>query len=161
MANTSLSPELVELVQQLANSFAKNEVITSAKASIASFYQSPEATDLFRKVNEYGEELRNKHMAGMTPGEEEISRFDEMRQAVVENEICHGFLQARQQIDELLGTVNQYLCLAIDMGQSPSDEEVAAALQQQQAGGGCGCGCSGDGGCDSESCENENCNCSH
>ncbi len=159
MANTSLSPDLIDLVQKLAEGFAQNQQIVAAKARIGLFYQNSEATDLFRRVNEYGEKLREKHMAGMEPTADEISQFDGMRQNVIMNPLCAGFLESRQLLDELLSTVNQYLCLSIDLGRSPSDEEVAQAMQQQSS-----CGCGGD--CSQESCacsdeEGQGCGCSH
>lgn len=163
MANTSLTPELAKLACELAEAFAQNQKVISAKARIGLFYQNPEATDLFRKVNEYGEQLRNKHMEGMPPSEAEIAKFDELRQAVVDNELCKGFLDARQLLDELLGTVNQYLCLAIDKGSAPTDEEVAEAMNQQVSACSCGGGCHGrcddcDGECD---CHGEGRDCCH
>ncbi len=153
MANTSLTPELVKLTTELAAAFAQSQKVISAKARIGLFYQNAEATDLFRKVNEYGEELRNKHMAGMPPSEEEIAKFDKLRQDVVANPICAGFLESRQLLDELLGTVNQYLCLAIDSGKAPTDEEVAEAMNQQMSACSCGGGCHGD----CKDCEHEGC----
>lgn len=111
------------------------------------FYQSPEATDLFRKVHEYGDELRNKHLSGMPPSEDEIAKFDSMRQAVVDNPLCKGYLEARDEIDRLLSTVNSYLCLAIDKGRAPSDEEVAELMNQQVSSCSCGGQCGGN--CDS------------
>ncbi len=166
MANTSLSPDLIDLVQKLSDGFAQSQQVISAKARIGLFYQNPEATDLFRKVNEAGEKLREQQMAGMPPSEEEISQFDALRQNVVTNPLCLGFLESRQQLDELLSTVNQYLCLAIDLGRTPTDEEVAHAMQQQVSGG-CGCGgsCKSDGegcdGCDCSGEEKEGCGCGH
>lgn len=53
MSNTSLTPELVTLTTELANAFAQSRKVVSARARIGLFYQNPEATDLFRKVNEY------------------------------------------------------------------------------------------------------------
>ncbi len=153
MANTSLTPELVELTTQLAAAFAQSQKVISAKARIGLFYQNPEATELFRKVNAYGEELRNKHEAGMPPSETEIAKFDQLRQDVIANPVCAGFLEARQLLDELLGTVNQYLCLAIDSGKAPTDEEVAEAMNQQMSACSCGGGCHGS--CDD--CDNEQC----
>lgn len=144
MSNTSLTPELVKLTSELASAFAQCQKVVSANARIRLFYQNPEATDLFRKVNEYGEELRNKHMAGMPPSEEEIAKFDALRQNVVENDTCRGFLEARQELDQLLSTVNQYLCLAIEKGEAPTDEEVAESMQQQMSACSCGGGCHGN-----------------
>ncbi len=155
MESTNLSPELAELAGKLADAFASSQAVVAAKARIGLFYQNADATDLFRKVSEYGEKLREKHMAGMPPSEEEISEFDGLRQQVVMNELCSGFLESRQMLDEMLGTVNQYLCLAIDLGRAPTDAEVANALSQEQSS--CGCG----GSCNESSCEDcdNNCDC--
>lgn len=150
MSNTSLTPELVTLTTELANAFAQSQKVVSARARIGLFYQNPEATDLFRKVNEYGEKLRNKHMEGMPPSEEEISQFDSLRQDVIDNPICKGFLEARQELDNMLSVVNQYLCIAIEKGCSPTDEEVAEAMTQQMSCS-CGGGCSGN----CEDCESD------
>lgn len=154
MANTILSPEIAKLVGELAAVFASSQPVVSAKARIGLFYQNPEATDLFRKVNEYGEELRNKHMAGMPPSEEEIAKFDALRQDVVDNELCKGFLESRQQLDEMLSVVNQYLVLAIQTGAAPTDEEVAESMEQQVSACSCGGGCNGH-------CEDCDCDCEH
>ena len=54
MANTSLTPELAKLAGELAAAFASSQKVVAAKARIGLFYQNPEATDLFRKVSEYG-----------------------------------------------------------------------------------------------------------
>ncbi len=150
MSNTSLSPELVKLTSELANAFAQSQKVVSARARIALFYQNPEATDLFRKVNEYGETLRSKSMEGMPPSEEEFAAFDRLRQDVLDNSVCKGFLEARQELDELLATVNQYLSIAIEKGCAPTDEEVADSMSQQVSCS-CGGGCSGN--CDD--CESD------
>ena len=159
MANTSLTPELAKLAGELAAAFAGSQKVVAAKARIGLFYQNPEATDLFRKVSEYGETLRNKHMEGMPPSEEELSKFDQLRSAVVENELCKGFLESRQMLDDMLSVVNQYLCRAIEKGSAPSDEEVADSMNQQMSACSCGGGCHGDcGDCDNESC-GKKCDC--
>ena len=161
MATTTLTPELVKLTQALADAFAQSQKVVAAKARIGLFYQNPEATDLFRKVNEYGEELRNKHDAGMPPSEDEIAKFDKLRQDVVDNPLCKGFLEARQELDTLLSTVNSYLCLAIDKGSAPTDEEVAELMNQQMSACSCGGHCKGDcDSCDGDcQCEGHECGC--
>lgn len=165
MSNTSLTPELVKITTELANAFAQCQKVVSAKARIGLFYQNPEATDLFRKVNEYGEKLRNKHMEGMPPSEEEISAFDELRQNVIDNPVCRGFLEARQEVEEMLAVVHQYLSIAFEKGSAPSDEEVAAAMTQQMSCS-CGGGCSGncdecESDCRQQEAEQHECKCGH
>lgn len=167
MANTSLSPELVKLSMELASAFAQSQKVVSAKARIGLFYQNPAATELFRKVSDYGETLRNKHMEGMPPTESEIAEFDKLRQDVVNNPLCKGFLEARQELDEMLAVVNQYMVMAIEKGSAPTDEEVAEAMTQQMSSCSCGGHCGGDcGDCENESCEHHHdgeheCCCGH
>lgn len=143
MSNTTLEGGLLEATTALCNLLAQSPQVVAAKARIGLFFQNPEATKLFEEVNSYGEELRNKHLAGMPPTEEEINKFDQLRQAVVENELARGFLESRQTIDGILSAVNQYLGMSIDLGRAPSAEEVEQA-RQQAASQSCGCGCSGE-----------------
>lgn len=156
--NTPLNSEVQELTTKLCNALASDQKIISSKARIGLFFQNADATKLFQEVNNYGEELRNKHLAGMPPTEEEIAKFDELRKAVVENDLARGFLEARQQIDEILGAINQFLGMSIDLGRAPSPEEVEQARQQAMSAscscggdcnGDCGddCDCQKDGGC--------------
>lgn len=144
MSNTSLTPELAKLTSELAHGFTQSQKVVSAHARIRLFFQSPDATALYRKAEDFGEELRNKQMAGMAPSDEEIAKFNELRQSVVDNDVCRGYLEARMELDELLSTVNQYLCMAINNGTVPTDEEVAETLQQQMSSCSCGGGCSGN-----------------
>ncbi len=142
---------------ELAGAFAQSQKVVSAKARIGLFYQNPAATELFRKVSDYGENLRNKHMEGMPPSESEIAEFDKLRQDVVNNPLCKGFLEARQELDEMLAVVNQYMVMAIEKGVAPTDEEVADAMTQQIS----SCSCGGHCGRDCEDCDNESCDHHH
>lgn len=162
MNNPTLDSGLQEATTALCNLLAESPQVIAAKARIGLFFQNPDATKLFEEVNSYGEELRNKHLAGMPPTEEEIAKFDELRQSVVNNELARGFLESRQAIDGILSTINQYLGMSIDLGRAPSAEEVAEARQKASSGG-CGCGCGDEGcgdDCDCEGdCKDGGCDC--
>ena len=77
-----LNDNLRAATEALCNLLAKEDKVVASKAKIGLFFQNPEATKLFEEVNAYGEELRNKHLAGMPPTEEEISKFDALRENV-------------------------------------------------------------------------------
>lgn len=149
MAATTLPPEIVARTIALAAAFAKSQAVVSARAHIGLFYQDAAATELFRKVSEYGGQLREKREAGMPPGEKELAEFDRLRQDVINNPRCKGFLEAREQLDLMLATVNQFLCMAIDKGCAPTEEEVAQSMTQQLSSCSCGGHCKGecDGSC--------------
>lgn len=171
MNTTPLQQDLLDATTSLCNILAQSPHIIAAKARIGLFFQNPEATKLFEEVNAYGEELRSKHLAGMPPTEEEIEKFDKLREAVVENEFARGFLEGRQSVDNLLATINQYLGMSIDMGRAPTPEEVEesakrAASASCSCGGNCkdgeGCDCDGDCQCEGEGHEHGgDCCCKH
>ncbi len=150
MATPLLPPELAESTASLAAKFISHQRVVSAKARIGLFYQNPTATELFRKVSDFGEKLRTKSEAGIKPSEQEFSQFDELRRDVINNPLCKGFLEAREELDSMLRAVNQYLCLAIEKGEVPPAEEVEKALTQQVSACSCGGHCSDecDGNCD-------------
>lgn len=162
MAHTVLPPELAKIVAALANAFAQSQTVVSARARIGLFYQDAAATELFRKVSEYGTQLQEKSAAGMPPGEEEIAKFDKLRNDVVNNTQCKGFLEAREKLDLMLATVNQYLCLAIDKGAAPSDEEVAESMTRSVSACSCGGHCKDgecNGNCDGHCHDGHDCHC--
>ena len=145
-----LNDNLRAATEALCNLLAKEDKVVASKAKIGLFFQNPEATKLFEEVNAYGEELRNKHLAGMPPSEEEISKFDALRENVIKNDAARGFLEARQTIDELLNTINHYLGMSIDLGRAPTPEEIEEARQRaMSAQTSCSCG----GSCDKENCD--------
>ncbi|MFR4222854.1 MAG: hypothetical protein ACLT38_03740 [Akkermansia sp.] len=67
-----LNDNLRSATEALCNLLAKEDKVVASKAKIGLFFQNPEATKLFEEVNAYGEELRNKHLAGMPPTEEKF-----------------------------------------------------------------------------------------
>ena len=145
MAHTVLPPELAKIVAALANAFAQSQTVVSARARIGLFYQDAAATELF-----------------MPPGEEEIAKFDKLRNDVVNNTQCKGFLEAREKLDLMLATVNQYLCLAIDKGAAPSDEEVAESMTRSVSACSCGGHCKDgecNGNCDGHCHDGHDCHC--
>lgn len=156
MSNDTLENELLDTTTALCNALAQAPQIIAAKARIGLFFQNPEATKLFEEVNSYGEELRNKHLAGMPPSEEEINKFDTLREAVISNETAKGFLEARQTIDGILGTISQYLGMSIDLGRAPTSQEVEEARQQVASSS---CSCGGDCNCEDGECDKESCGC--
>lgn len=67
-----LNDNLRTATEALCNMLAKEDQVVAAKAKIGLFFQNPEATKLFEEVNAYGEELRNKHLAGMPPRKKKL-----------------------------------------------------------------------------------------
>lgn len=149
-------------VRDLCSAVISDPQIQEQKARIDAFLNNAEARALFECVNKMGEELRQKHMAGMEPTEAEINQFDKLREDVVSNSVCNGFLQARQTVDTVFGEINRYFGMTLELNRVPTQEEIDASIQQQSSGccggGNCDGECDCDGDCKSEEGE---CGCKH
>ena len=129
-----LNDNLRAATEALCNLLAKEDKVVASKAKIGLFFQNPEATKLFEEVNAYGEELRNKHLAGMPPTEEEISKFDALRENVIKNDAARGFLEARQRA---MSAQSSCSC----GGQCDKENcDCDGKCDHDHKDGGCGCG---------------------
>ena len=129
-----LNDNLRAATEALCNLLAKEDKVVASKAKIGLFFQNPEATKLFEEVNAYGEELRNKHLAGMPPTEEEISKFDALRENVIKNDAARGFLEARQRA---MSAQSSSSC----GGQCDKENcDCDGKCDHDHKDGGCGCG---------------------
>lgn len=149
-------------VRDLCSAVVSDPQIQEQKARIDAFLNNAEARALFECVNKMGEELRQKHMAGMEPAETEIEQFDKLRENVIANPVCNDFLQARQLVDSVFGEINRYFGMTLELNRVPTLEEVDAAAQQQGSGccgGNCGGDCDCEGDCNHE--EGGECGCKH
>ncbi|MGC4015262.1 MAG: YlbF family regulator [Luteolibacter sp.] len=93
-----------------------------------------------QSVHERGEELHQKQHAGVQLGAAEIREFESARDALFQNEIARGFLEAQRELESIQQTIGKYIGMTLELGRVPESEDFAEAED------GC-CGGHGGGGC--------------
>jgi cell fate (sporulation/competence/biofilm development) regulator YlbF (YheA/YmcA/DUF963 family) len=84
-----------------------------------------------------GQALQQKQQMSLPLTPEEISDFEQHRDAVLNNPVAHRFLDAQQELHEVAQSIQKYVSKTLELGRLPSEEELST--------GGCcsqnGCGC--------------------
>ncbi len=67
---------------------------------------------------------------------EEIAEFEKEREALMNNPVARGFLDAQEEMHHVQQTVHQYVSKTLELGRLPTEDDLG--------GGSCGhgCGCS-------------------
>ena len=109
--------------------------------TVERFLDDDAARMMYQSVNELGQELHHKQHAGIELGAKEISDFEEAREALLDNDLARGFLEAQNQLENVRRSISKYIGMTLELGRVPTAEDFAEA-----EGGGC-CGGGGEGGC--------------
>ena len=91
---------------------------------------------MMEMVSEKGAHLNHKQQSGVTLTAEEISDFEEHRDALINNPVARRFMDAQEQMHQIKESVNKYVSKTFELGRLPTDADFEE--------GGCGsssCGC--------------------
>lgn len=96
----------------------------------------------YQNVHERGEELHHKQHAGVELGAAEIREFEAARDALFQNDVARGFLEAQRELETLQRAIGKYVGMTLELGRVPTSEDFAEADSGccgGNDGGGCGC----------------------
>ena len=125
-------------VNDLCEAIAADSECQALFADIETFLGDDEARLAFESVQQSGQELNQKQQAGLALSESEVAAFEEARAGLLANPVASGFLQAKQTLETLQGSVGRMVGMTMELGRVPTPEDIA-----QADGGGC---CGGEGG---------------
>lgn len=89
----------------------------------------------YQDLAEQSTALQQQHRQGTLPDTDEISSFEQKRDAFLGNPVARGFLDAQQSMQEVRETVIRYVTRTFELGRVPTEEDFS------------GCGCSSGCGC--------------
>jgi cell fate (sporulation/competence/biofilm development) regulator YlbF (YheA/YmcA/DUF963 family) len=141
LEKSSIISKTKELCDQIANDAEFNKL----QADIEKFLSDDAAKLQYKTVHEKGEELHHKQHAGVELGASEIKAFEDARDALFKNSIAVNFMDAQRSLESIQKEISQYVSMTLELGRTPTDEEIAEA--QHNSGGGCCGGSGGGGGC--------------
>ncbi len=102
---------------------------------IMTFMTHDQAQIQYRSLSEKRDLLNQKQEQGLALSQEEMSDFEEHREAFLNNPIAKGFLDAQEELHEVKKLVTQYVTKTLELGRVPGPEE----MESGSCGAGCGC----------------------
>ncbi len=83
-----------------------------------------------------GQALQQKQQNMQNLSGEEIADFEQQRDALLQNPVARGFLDAQEELHEVQQSIHHYVKKTLELGRLPSPEEAESHCGH----GECGCG---------------------
>ena len=135
--NSAIMTKTKELCAEIAG----HPVFQQYQARIESFLDDDAARLQYKDTHELGEQLHQKQHAGLELGAAEIKAFEAARDALFDNPIACDFMDAQRELEALRKEIGKYVSMTLELGRTPTEEDLAETGGGCCGGGGGGCGC--------------------
>ena len=124
---------IVQKTKELCQAILDQPNMRSIRQRIDTFMNDEKSKDQYDNLMAKGQELQQKQQSAIQLSGDEISGFEKDREALLNNPVARGFLDAQEELHDVQETVQKYIHKTLELGRMPTDEDLN--------GGGCGSGC--------------------
>jgi cell fate (sporulation/competence/biofilm development) regulator YlbF (YheA/YmcA/DUF963 family) len=133
VAPTAVDGKILELCQALLD----RPDFPDLRRRIDAFMVDEKVKYEYQMLNDSGAMLQQKQQQGMQISEEEIGRFEALRDSFLKNPVATEFLDAQQEMSRIQDSIMKHIQKTVELGRVPTVEDMND--------GGCcnnhGCGC--------------------
>lgn len=126
---------IIEKTKALCQTIVDQPAMTSIRRQIDSFLSDANARGQYETVINKGQALQEKQSKGGKLDSAEIADFEKHRDALMNNPVARGFLDAREELHEIQHSIQKYVSKTLELGRVPTAED----LEDHSCGDGCGC----------------------
>lgn len=129
---------ITQKTKELCQAILDQPDMVTARQAIENFIANDKAKAQYEGLMAKGQALQQKQQKSQQLSPEEIAAFETDREALLNNPVAKGFLDAQQEFHEVHETINQYVSKTLELGRMPTEADFES--------GSCGhgCGCHGD-----------------
>jgi cell fate (sporulation/competence/biofilm development) regulator YlbF (YheA/YmcA/DUF963 family) len=121
--------------KELCQAILDQPNLRSARQRIDAFMADEKARAQYDGVMAKGQALQQKQQRSVPLTGDEISSFEKERDALLNNPVARGFLDAQEELHQVHESVNQYVAKTLELGRVPGETE----MESGNCGHGCGC----------------------
>jgi len=125
---------VMQKTRELCETILQQPKMQSIRQRVDAFMGDQAARSQYEHVVNAGQALQQKQESAQPLSGEEISDFEQRRDALLSNPVARGFLDAQEELHEFQQTVHSYVNKTLELGRLPTDDELGG-------GGSCGSGC--------------------
>jgi cell fate (sporulation/competence/biofilm development) regulator YlbF (YheA/YmcA/DUF963 family) len=137
MASTIEETLIAQKTRELCQAILEEPSMISVRQRIDSFKADEKAREQYDGLVAKGQALQEKQQRAEALTGEEISDFEQQRDALLNNPVARGFIDAQQELHEVRESIQKYVNKTFELGRLPSEEELGEGCCNH---GGCGCG---------------------
>lgn len=123
---------IIQKTRELCQIIVEQPEFKQIRQRIDAFMADDSAKSQYQQVAEKSQMLQHKQEMGAALNNDEVMDFEKHREALVNNPVARGFIEAQQEMHHVQETVSQYVSKTFELGRLPTDEDMS---------GGCGHGC--------------------
>ena len=132
MQMTTEDSLVMQKTRELCQTILDEPVMKSIRSRIDAFMDDEQTRTQYDDLVGRGQELQDKQQRSVSLSSEEIATFEQQREALLNNPVARGFLDAQEEMHELQKSIQKYVTKTLELGRLPSEEDL----------GSCGSGCS-------------------
>jgi len=126
---------ITKKTRELCQAIVDHPEMNSIRQRIDTFMADGRARGQYETVSNKGQVLHEKRHRGLPLLNEEIADFEKHRDALLQNPVARGFLDAREELHAIQHSIQKYVSRTLELGRIPTAEDLA----EHACGDGCGC----------------------
>ena len=137
MESTIEETTITRKTRELCQTILDEPSMQALRQRIDAFMADEQTKTQYDRLIAKGQALQEKQQQSQPLTGEEISDFEQHRDALLKNPVAREFLDAQQELHEVQESIHKYVSKTLELGRLPSEDELCS--------GGCGdhgCGCS-------------------
>ena len=119
--------------RELCEAILAAPAVASIRQRIDTFMADGLARNQYETLMTKGQMLQEKQQRSLPLSGEEVSDFETHREALLNNPVARGFLDAQEELHALQESIQSHVAKTLELGRLPQPEDFE--------GGGCGHGC--------------------
>jgi cell fate (sporulation/competence/biofilm development) regulator YlbF (YheA/YmcA/DUF963 family) len=126
---------VLDKTRELCSTILAQPNMTTIRKNIDMFMADQSSRSQYESLMAKGQELHDKQHRSLPLTGEEVGAFEKQREAVINNPVARGFLDAQQALHELQEQVQKHVSKTLELGRMPTEEDMS----EGSCGHGCGC----------------------
>lgn len=126
---------ITQKTKELCQAILDQPELRAARQAIETFIGNDTAKAQYESLMAKGQALQQKQQRSQQLSPDEIAAFESDREALLNNPVAKGFLDAQQELHEVHESINQHVSKTLELGRLPTDED----FESGSCGHGCGC----------------------
>ena len=123
------------MTKELCQTIIDQPEMISIRKRIDTFMSDPGARGQYEAVMTKGQALQEKQARSQPLESTEIADFEKQRDALMQNSIARGFLEAQEELHEMQHLIQKSISKTLELGRVPTEGD----FDNGSCGHGCGC----------------------
>lgn len=137
MQTMTQSNTIAQKTKELCQAILDQPEMRAARQRIDTFVADEKSRAQYEELMAMGRVLHQKQHESQPLTSEEIARFEKGREALLQNPVARGFLDAQEELHHVHESINQHVSKTLELGRMPSETDFSSS---DGCGDGCGCG---------------------